>query len=196
MNDILTNKLYLEICSKKHMLKYQKEIKYLKYLCKIERIPNKLETIMISILLIETYYRYFAIRIVEYIVVFISSILNLILNVPIKNYTVGIFQVGISYALNYDGFKMYEHVKYIKSINFRMLISILSSFYYKRNIHISFYRILGYYKKINLLLDDRLISRRIGEMYNGSYEYGILVQNIEHELKNPVNIEVQNGLKR
>ena len=178
----IENAIYLDICSERHLSKYSKQINYIEYVCKEKDTPAELEKILISILLIETYYRNLVFRIIEYL--FVLGISSILLNIPIKNYTIGVCQIGLSYILKYHGFEMYEHVRFIKVLDFSMLKSILSSINYKKNIEVSLWRTMNYYQKLMIFSDERLIARRIGEKYNGTYEYGLLVEKINNELSN------------
>lgn len=171
-------KIKKKILSKKNIKKNSKEIAFIFN----QEIEDDLKLIIIGILLIETYYRNKFVRIIEYVVTVFNCITNLAFNIPLKNYTVGKFQIGLTYILNYSNRSFFEHLIHINHINLKDLGVILEAFTFEKNYEVTLCRVRKIYIDFRYLNVENLY-RRIGEKYNGEYEYGILLEIITNKLK-------------
>ena len=151
-----------------------KHMNYLKILCKNKKIPVNL---LLGIYLIETKYRPLYYRIGEYSIALLGCLLNITIKKPVKNYTIGYCQVGLSSILNYYGRKTYRHVRYIENLTFSDLINIIKSIYYKNNFKICLDVTYSIYEKTIKIGDDYNIQiRQIGKQFNGKYSYGFMLE--------------------
>ena len=109
----------------------KKHGKFLRQQCEGSKLSYK---ICSGIIQIETTYRKKYFRICEYLALTIGIVFNLLLKRPIKNYTIGICQVGISTILSYYGKETYQHLDRIDKLSFCDVYNIIKSIYYKNNI--------------------------------------------------------------
>ncbi|MBE7031948.1 MAG: hypothetical protein E7401_03180 [Ruminococcaceae bacterium] len=153
---------------------------FLRQQCDNYEIPYK---ICSGIIQIETTYRKRYFRICEYVVLMISIVLNLLLKRPIKNYTIGICQVGISTILSYYGKNTYQHLEKINRLSFCDAYNIMKAIYYKNNILVFCYRIScicgkSYFEKYS----ESQQAQIVGEEYNGKYLYGLRLQALVEDM--------------
>lgn len=148
------------------------------------KIEKDLKYIILGIYIIESTYRNTLLRIVEYVVAIFNICLNYVFNKPIKNYTLGPFQIGISSILIFNGYKEFEiHQKYIKKLNFEQLKTIVHGIEFKNNFEICFWKVKDMYAQVLINTSEYYsIIGNVGELYNGSIKYGFLLQNIVEKL--------------
>lgn len=134
--------------------------------------------ILASIYFIETLCRPFYFRISEYLALVICLLLNIIFKKPIRNFTIGKCQLGLTTILNYYGSQHYIHLDYIKRIKVNEAIYILriimSDEYYRifaDKIRPIFNRANNIYGKSDL----KNTTQYIGQQYNGKYTYGLFL---------------------
>lgn len=143
-------------------------------------LPNSLY----AIYLIETTARPLYARLAEYIVTTCRMLLCYLIKLPLPSYTIGRFQIGIPYILQYKGKNIYEHVDRIKQINLRDMVAVWKSASWEMQIKLAIYRlqpITRRAKRIYHIAEERCDYRAyvyIGEQYNGQYSYGLFVQEI------------------
>lgn len=156
-------------------MKSTKRLNYLFDQCKKYDVPKD---ICYGIYFLETTYRNIAFRICENVVVILRIILNWIFRVPIKNYTIGCCQMGLSSILYFAGTDMYEHIDYIKRISIQQAVAIIKAMGYRHSIELMCKKVHNYYKNYSYLNknDIMLSAVKIGELYNGKLIYGLQLQ--------------------
>ena len=148
--------------------------------CEMELLQNSL----CAIYLIETTARPLYARVAEYVAVTCRMILCFISKIPCPSYTIGKFQIGIPYILQYAGKDIYEHVDRIRQITLRDLLTVWKSIGWKMQVKLAVYRlkpITRRAKKIYHVSEEDCDYRAyvyIGEQYNGQYSYGLFMQEI------------------
>lgn len=140
--------------------------------------------ILFSIFTIETFYRPFWMRVVEYCVVFYGCIGCLLLKIPTKNRTIGKCQLGLATILNFYGSNQYQHSHsiLISSITeVRQIFSVISK---ERAIEILAYRLQPITRRAICIYPDFRENRvrYIGEQFNGRYSYGMLLTEVFRQL--------------
>ncbi len=127
-------------------------------------------------------------RIAEYSVLFLAFVRNKVFRVPIKNYTLGKCQLGISTILNYYNYGLYQHLKHIQTLSIKQILIIYSS-----AMSVKQYCILAKHlapineRACNIYPDSSnendLASRYIyiGEEFNGRYSYGLRLAELMRE---------------
>ena len=141
--------------------------------------------LLISVFVIETYYRPRWQRIIEYFVVFIGCIRCLLFNAPIKNYTIGKCQLGLSTILNFYGSNYYQHARTIIISSFAEMQQLLTSCTTEKSIEILAFRLKPLVIKAKKIYPDNNKSRLryIGEQYNGRFSYGLLLTTVFEQIK-------------
>lgn len=154
-----------------------KKLRYLNYKCNEYNISQK---VCAGIYEIESMHRNIIFRIAENSATLVGLILNYTFRVPLKNYTIGCCQIGISSILYLSGFYSYEHITYIEKLTLKEVLIIIKSMYYKNNIDLLCKKISLYYKKYKYLhtVDELQAAAIIGQLYNGKYIYGLQLQEI------------------
>jgi hypothetical protein len=132
--------------------------------------------IVASIFIIETFFRPFYMRFCEYCLLLVSAMNCLIFKHPIKNYTIGCCQVGLSTILNYYGIQTYQHAHTVMLSGFadlRLMYSVISK---KKSVEILTFRLAPIIQRANRIYPNKLKSRLnyIGTQYNGRFAYGML----------------------
>lgn len=142
--------------------------------------------ILVALFLIETTYRPWHYRVIEYVALFLLLWCNKILRKPIKNLTIGKCQIGLTTILNYYGCSKYMHLDYLDKLSIKEMLLILKAIkpdeYYKifaNKIRPLFYRA----ERIYGSKDERNISQYIGNQFNGQYIYGLLLAAVIYEMK-------------
>lgn len=164
----------------KLLRRYSLKDKKIYYINKAEE-DILLRKILIGIYLIESNYRNILYRFAEYIIVILKLIFY---DKQIKNYTIGIMQVGLANILRYYNYYEYdEHEKFLKNISFEKVKNILKGMYWKNSIEIS--RALideWYFEYKNKNYSESTIVGFIGEKYNGTEGYALLLLDIVKRL--------------
>ncbi len=137
-------------------------------------------SILLSVFIIETFYRPFWMRIVEYSVVLFGCLGCLLLKRPIKNYTIGKCQIGLATILNFYGGNFYQHSHNIKISSISEIRQIFSIISEENSIKILAYRLQPITHKAMRIYPDLRKSRirYIGEQFNGRYSYGMLLNEV------------------
>ncbi|TCT15640.1 hypothetical protein EDC18_103348 [Natranaerovirga pectinivora] len=155
-----------------------------KFIQHIDMIDSEYRKLLIKgIYMIETHYRPMWFRIVEYFWFAFNVTSHVLFKNPIKNLTIGRFQVGIINILRYRGRKFtYNNSDYIESL------SLSEYFYVLRACHSDLSVKVIDWLICELLKDKEFYSfntqaRFIGLAYNGSYEYAIELEDwvIRHQ---------------
>lgn len=136
--------------------------------------------VLLSVFLIETFYRPLWMRIAEYSVVFWGCVGCLLLKRPIKNYTIGKCQLGLATILNFYGGNHYQHSHkiLISSVSeIRQIFSVISE---ENSIKILAYRLQPITHKAMRIYPNLRKNRirYIGEQFNGRYSYGMLLNEV------------------
>lgn len=150
----------------------------------VEAQHGLLSNTLCAIYLIETTARPLYARWAEYVIMTLRMMLCFLIKCPCPSYTIGKFQIGIPYILQYAGKDIYEHVDRIWKINFRDMIAIWKSIAWEAQVKLAVYRlkpITRRAKKIYHISENDCDYRAyvyIGEQYNGQYSYGLFMQEI------------------
>ena len=150
--------------SKKRLIRNRKKFTKLYRFSKETEIPYE---ITLGIYLIETYYRPWYYRFIEYNILNINLLLSYIFNVPIKNYTIGVFQLGVGTIL-----ASYENNCLINRYNNRITINkcvyilrIIKAYFLYRNFCVFSYWLKEVFNfKCKNVCNSEL--RNIGYAYN------------------------------
>ncbi|GEM_PF-3200366 len=135
--------------------------------------------IIISIFLIETHYRPVYLRILEYFVFALSFVRNLMFKHKINNYTLGVFQIGLTITMSFGGICTHKiHDRSINQLSIKEFIKLIRLYSFNNSL-----RILCHY--IQYLLhsiekewgESKTNIGRLGELYNGDMIYGLLFLN-------------------
>jgi hypothetical protein len=172
-NDIKIYKITYKIIRQNN----NKKTKLIMDYCDKNDFSIEVKNIAVSILLIEQYFRPIHKRLLEYFLLTINIVASLLFEMKLHNYTIGKSQVGITYILRYYGFDRDIHSKYLYSLSLRETITILFSFSSYDEVAILLKRVSIYYKHLNANNYDHVL-RKIGEMYNGKYSYGLLLESV------------------
>jgi len=142
-------------------------------------------SIIKGIYLIENYYRPAHKRVVEYILAFSFAIINIFFNVPIKNYTLGHFQLGITSMLFYSNVKKCKiHDRKIQKLSLEEVFHIIHYCNYNENLTLTCKKVFDIKRKLEIKWGDRDSNiGRIGELYNGTVSYGFLLQLIVEKIE-------------
>lgn len=148
--------------------------KFKRICAKLNVEPNKFR-VMLSIYAIESYYRPFAFRIIEYMATIFWGILSVIFKIPMRNYTIGSCQLGIATICNYFGEDYYEHQTKIILSKLRTLIEALSVIPLRNTVKILEKHITPILRRAIRIYPDNIEQQLcyVGEQFNGRYYYGL-----------------------
>ena len=148
-------------------------------------LDDDIKKLLIGIYMIENTYRNIFYRIIEYMLLIISFIVNVFFEIPIRNYTVGTFQIGITSILIFYGDKTYDvHQKTINKLTKEQLNFIFKGIAYNNNLQICLCKINQYYEKLKSKgYNYYSLVGHIGELYNGDIGYGFKLQEIVNNIK-------------
>lgn len=140
--------------------------------------------VLLSIFTIETFYRPFWMRMVEYCTVFFGCIRCLLLKIPTKNRTIGRCQLGLATILNFYGSDYYQHSHSILITSISEMRQIFSTISKKRTIEILACRLQPITHRAICIYPDLQENRirYIGEQFNGRYSYGMLLTEVFRQL--------------
>lgn len=136
--------------------------------------------IVYGIYLIETTYRPAYYRVGEYIVVLLMLILSILFKRPVKNYTIGKYQIGIGTILCFFGFTNASfYTKEICNLTIFQALAIIKSFFWNYNSKIFAWRLRILLVNSNTHTNNySKLARNIGYAYNGNMVYGLLLEDI------------------
>lgn len=178
---IQTRRFRKAVNKKVHAEKWQR-IRYV--LNKAESQSGLLQNTLCAIYLIETTARPLYARLAEYIVAICRMILCFIIKLPCPSYTIGKFQIGIPYILQYAGKDIYEHVDRIRQITLRDMLAVWKSIFWEMQVKLAVYRLIPITRRAKKVYNvaegdyDYRAYVYIGEQYNGQYSYGLFMQEI------------------
>lgn len=137
--------------------------------------------VLLGIYIIETTNRTIVYRWIEYILTFFIGFFSFLFKIRIKNYTVGVCQIGLGNILlmNFNKDKRYD--KYFIINSFSEYKAIIKGFNKKNNIKLAAILIKEFILESGNMNPNRQI-RYIGQIYNGRMEYGILLSKIVQAL--------------
>lgn len=159
------------------LLKRPSSKRYEKYCHAYSQQFNISSDTLFCICCIERICRPYYQRCVEYFFTVIGIILNLIFRIPLKNYTVGCCQIGLANILRYNGFSFYGHLDKIYKFRPNMVIPVLKAFSPRWSIKICAFLIEDYSNKFKATSISNY-NKQLGFRYNGTIEYGILLNNL------------------
>jgi hypothetical protein len=172
-NDINRYKLTSKIINQTN----KKKTNSIKDYCHKRDFPVEVKNIAIAILLIEQYFRPNHKRLLEYVLLNTNIVLSLLFKIKLHNYTIGKSQVGLTYVLRYYGFNRSIHSKYLYSLSLREAVTVLFLFNFYDEVAILLKRVSIYYNHLDSNSCDNIL-RKVGEMYNGKYSYGLLLESV------------------
>lgn len=145
---------------------------------------NTNPSVLLSVFIIETFYRPFWMRAIEYFAVFFGCLQCLLLKLPMKNYTIGKCQLGLATILNFFGHSYYQHSRKILISSVTEMKQIFSVISNRRAIEILAYRLQPITHKASCIYPEKQKSRirYIGEQFNGRYSYGMLLSEVFYQL--------------
>lgn len=148
--------------------------------CQENRLSSEMTLIVMSIYSIEHFYRYWGFRMVEYLAVVCSGVLSVVFKRPMKNYTIGVCQLGVSTIRNYFGANYYQHLVNLKLNRLQDLWEILSVITVKNSVRILAYRIAPFLEQAQHIYPDSRENQLcyIGEQFNGRYSYGLMLSKV------------------
>lgn len=140
--------------------------------------------VLLSIFTIESFYRPFWMRMVEYCVVFFGCIRCLLLKIPTKNRTIGRCQLGLATILNFYGSNHYQHSHSVLISSISEMHQIFSAISKERTIEILAFRLQPITRRAICIYPDLRENRirYIGEQFNGRYSYGMLLTEVFRQL--------------
>ena len=132
--------------------------------------------IVVSIYIIESFFRPFYMRFCEYCLLFAAAMYSLVFKHPIRNYTIGCCQVGLSTILNYYGIQTYQHAHTVLIPSFSDLMRIYGIISKRKSVEILIFRLAPIIQRANRIYPNKLKSRLnyIGTQFNGRFAYGML----------------------
>lgn len=142
-------------------------------------------SILVSICIIESFFRPLPIRLGEYIIVLLLSMKCVVCRTAIKNYTIGKCQLGLSTILNFYGRNIYQHTKFINIFTFAEVKQLFGVISIRNSIDILSYRLDPIVERGKRIYpnNERSLIRYIGEQYNGRYSYGLLLEDVYQQAK-------------
>lgn len=144
--------------------------------------------VLLGIFIIESTNRTLLFRFIEYIVATICGLLSLLLKKPIKNYTVGVCQVGIGNILYLNSNRDNRYDGSLSIKNYNEFKIVIMAFKKNNNIMIAAMLIKEFLNESKDLNSDRQI-RYVGQKYNGKIEYGIFLSKLVQALEKDKIIE-------
>lgn len=145
--------------------------------------------IPVGIYLVETHGRPSLFRLIEYSCFILRVVLWALIKLPIPNYTLGRFQLGLATILKYYGFDLDIHARIITPTSLQ-IVYLVRSLIWKNHVNIACHVIKGIYNDCHNLDSDRLI-RYVGIKYNGRLKYGLFLEKL---VKLHIRKKIQNKL--
>jgi hypothetical protein len=137
------------------------------------------EDLLLGIMKIETTYRTIFHRTAENILTITGAVLCRLFRFKMKNYTIGCCQVGIASILSYFNHAYYGHSKRIAHIKFVWIRHLLYAMTARGSIEICAWKLTETYLSAMYKSKDTSDAyREIGYRYNGTFSYGIMLDNI------------------
>lgn len=162
--------------------------RYSRFLATCSQLQLSVEKtkIFASIYAIESFYRPIQFRMVEYVAVLGGGTISVVFNRAIKNYTIGVCQLGLSTIFNYYGGDYYQHAKELRIGDMRSFSKLLSVISLKTSIKILEYRIEPILQRAQNIYPNNRENQLcyIGEQFNGRYSYGLMLNSVYEALGN------------
>ncbi len=135
--------------------------------------------LLIGVYDIETTYRKWYHRWAENTLVFIGALMNILFHIRIRNFTIGRCQVGIATILCRFGFPRYRHCAEIDKLSLGEFKYIIKAMTIRGSIDCCAWALKGYYQEEMMFANDvHTAIINVGQRYNGTYTYGILLDKI------------------
>jgi len=148
----------------------------IKYYADKHGIPYE---ILLGIYTLETTYRVAIHRFAENSIVTILLFLNIMFGVRVKNFTIGHCQVGLATILICSGSPVYRHSKHLVGLSLQDCSTIIRAMRKNTNINCCAQYISSVYSNFASIYGvGGTLVRRLGELYNGTYTYGLLLDNL------------------
>lgn len=144
-------------------------------------------SVCLGIYSIETKYRKFFFRVCEDVWFVKDFILNKLFKRKIRNLTVGVFQIGLTSILKYNGYDIWQYYDYLSNITFKQFFCILRAMSFKNNVEIFCKKVSEYGTSGE---DINLLIARYGELYNGNVNYILMLNSEYNRLQKYTNFEL------
>ena len=131
------------------------------------------ESICFAIYAIESTSRPFWFRACENTFFVLNFLLNRLFKVPVKNLTIGAFQIGLTSIMKCNGKIIWQYYDYLPSITLKEFCWIIKAMTFKGNVDVFCKKISKYGKSEDL---NTTISK-YGTLYNGRDEYILMLDN-------------------
>ena len=131
------------------------------------------ESICFAIYAIESTSRPFWFRLCEDVYFIFNFILNKLMKIPIKNLTIGVFQVGLTSIMKCNGKTIWQYYDYLPTITFKEFFLIIKAMSFKGNVDVFCKKISTYGKNE----DMNITISKYGTLYNGRDEYILMLNN-------------------
>ena len=148
-----------------------------RYLSEVFKKYNLNISVCLGIYNIETKYRRTLFRFCENIWFVKDFVLNKLFKKQIKNLTVGVFQIGLTSILKYNGYNIWQYYDYLPDMTLKQFVCIIKAMSFKNNVEIFCKKVSAYGTDCDDI--NRMIAR-YGELYNGKVNY-ILMLNSEYK---------------
>ena len=149
------------------------------YLCFKAKSHNIDLDICLGIYNIETTYRRKLFRICEDAFFILNFCGNKIFKVPIRNITIGVFQVGITSILKVNGLKTWQYYDCLKDLTFAQFLCVIKAMFYKGNVDVFCKKIRDYHLDRN----TKTMVTKCGILYNGNFQYALMLETEIERLK-------------
>ena len=129
------------------------------------------ESICFAIYAIESTSRPLWFRACENAFFVFNFLLNKMLKVPIKNLTIGVFQVGLTSIMKCNGKTIWQYYDYLPAITLQEFCWIIKAMTFKGNVDVFCKKISSYGKDE----DINVTISKYGTLYNGRDEYILML---------------------
>ena len=149
--------------------------------------------LLYGVFTLETTYRRWYHRTAENILVVAMFFLNRLTGKPIRNFTIGCCQIGLATILTRHGHPKYRHSISLGNLSFEEFKVILYGMTFKASVECCAWTLSQYYADEMIRTNDlHTAIRNVGELFNGSHTYGIL---LEHQFFETTYGEHESNIK-
>ena len=153
--------------------------KQLAILREVESSHSIPANILEGVLELETTYRKWYHRFAENSATICLLLLNRLIGIPVRNFTIGYCQIGIASILSTDKRRIYRHCRYLNRFEANDIFQIIKAMGFESNLLICAELLEQIYLKEVMLTDDiNIVYRRVGEEYNGTLGYGLMLEEL------------------
>ena len=138
--------------------------------------------ILLGIYTLESFYRPLPLRMAEYGMLLSEGLLSPVRGGKIKNYTIGPCQLGLSTLLRDQGYQVELHCKQVPVPSIGAFLGLFRAASTAFSAQVLAHRLRDAMEKAALDAPERfdLRCRYIGQVFNGRYSYGLLLERVCH----------------